>query len=353
MDDQPSGQWRVGDVVNGHRLDADGIWRRQYEVGEVVNGHRFGSDGAWHRVWQVGDVANGQRLGPDGVWRPLHAQPPLGASRPVPNARPKKWFERPLGIIGIVAASLLLLGTCGAIVGAVDDSSDNTEETTAQEESNAPDDPEVEDAEATDSPSDPAASSDAAEPSPTAEPNPKRRVYLVTRVIDGDTVQLGNGQDVRIVGIDTPETGDCGYQVATDNMVRLVQGKAVHLTTSDEDKDRYGRLLRYVDVRGVDAGLNQINKGFAIARYDSRDGYGFHPREPVYVKADKGTKQFSCPKPAPPAAPAEPANCMAGYSPCLPIVADLDCGEIGHSVTVTGSDPYRLDADGDGIGCDS
>jgi hypothetical protein len=45
-------------------------------------------------------------------------------------------------------------------------------------------------------------------------------------------------------------------------------------------------------------------------------------------------------------------DCMAGYSPCLPITGDLDCGEIGHSVLVTGSDPYRLDADGDGTGCD-
>jgi len=46
------------------------------------------------------------------------------------------------------------------------------------------------------------------------------------------------------------------------------------------------------------------------------------------------------------------SNCMAGYSPCLPIVADLDCPDIGHPVTVTGSDPYRLDRDGDGTGCD-
>lgn len=44
---------------------------------------------------------------------------------------------------------------------------------------------------------------------------------------------------------------------------------------------------------------------------------------------------------------------MTGYSPCLPIVADLDCGDINHPVQVTGSDPYRLDADGDGTGCDS
>jgi hypothetical protein len=50
------------------------------------------------------------------------------------------------------------------------------------------------------------------------------------------------------------------------------------------------------------------------------------------------------------------AGCQPGYSPCLPRVADLNCGDIPASkkpVRVTGSDPYRLDADGDGYGCDS
>lgn len=56
--------------------------------------------------------------------------------------------------------------------------------------------------------------------------------------------------------------------------------------------------------------------------------------------------------PAPLVSQAPAKNCMSGYSPCLPIVADLDCGDIGHSVVVTGGDPYRLDRDGDGIGCD-
>jgi hypothetical protein len=48
-------------------------------------------------------------------------------------------------------------------------------------------------------------------------------------------------------------------------------------------------------------------------------------------------------------------KCQAGYSPCLPIVADLNCGDISDSlkpIRVTGSDPYRLDGDGDGYGCE-
>jgi hypothetical protein len=50
------------------------------------------------------------------------------------------------------------------------------------------------------------------------------------------------------------------------------------------------------------------------------------------------------------------AGCQPGYSPCLPRVADLNCVDIPSSqkpVRVTGSDPYRLDGNGDGWGCTS
>jgi hypothetical protein len=44
------------------------------------------------------------------------------------------------------------------------------------------------------------------------------------------------------------------------------------------------------------------------------------------------------------------------YSPCLPIVGDLDCADIRAMgvapVRVLGSDPYRLDGDNDGLGCE-
>jgi hypothetical protein len=48
------------------------------------------------------------------------------------------------------------------------------------------------------------------------------------------------------------------------------------------------------------------------------------------------------------------SGCQPGYSPCLPRVADLNCADIPASkrpVRVTGSDPYRLDGNGDGIAC--
>jgi hypothetical protein len=60
----------------------------------------------------------------------------------------------------------------------------------------------------------------------------------------------------------------------------------------------------------------------------------------------------------PPSYPSPPVDCQ-GYSPCLPPGPDVDCsGGSGDGpryvegpVRVYGSDPYGLDADGNGVGC--
>jgi hypothetical protein len=177
----------------------------------------------------------------------------------------------------------------------------------------------------------------------------------VTRVIDGDTIELASRESVRVVGIDTPELGECGYDEAAANMERLVLGKRVRLVMSDEDRDHYGRLLRYLDVGKVDAGLRQIKAGLAIARYDSRDGYGYHPRENRYIDADEVTPNKTCPQPnpAPPEQQPAPAGCAPGYDPCLPpYPPDVDCADVNGPIRVTGSDPHGLDGDGDGVACE-
>lgn len=195
------------------------------------------------------------------------------------------------------------------------------------------------------------------EPKPQREParDPEQKLHLVSRVIDGDTLELANGQAVRIVGIDTPEEGDCGYDEATVNMERLVLAERIRLGESDEDVDQYGRLLRYANVGPLDAGLRQIKSGMAIARYDSRDGYGRHPREDRYITADDASTNFSCddPQSAPGTGPA-PSGCEVGYSPCVPpYPPDVNCDDVNGPIRVTGADPHGLDADGDGVACES
>jgi len=146
---------------------------------------------------------------------------------------------------------------------------------------------------------------------PTPEPTPApASTYTVTNVVDGDTIDVtgsaGATNRIRVIGIDTPEMDTCEGQPAKDAMSALVSGQQVILTAAPDkdDVDRYGRLLRYVDLPdGTDAGFSLIQQGHAKARYDSRDGYGYHPREGSYIAADTATPDDTSPAPAPAPAP--------------------------------------------------
>lgn len=75
---------------------------------------------------------------------------------------------------------------------------------------------------------------------------------LVSKVVDGDTIELVDGRTVRFIGIDTPETVDprrpvgCFGKEASNEAKKLLSGKEVVLQKDVSDTDRYRRLLRYV-----------------------------------------------------------------------------------------------------------
>jgi len=120
---------------------------------------------------------------------------------------------------------------------------------------------------------------------PSLDPGGEQGV--VVGVVDGDTVDVAGVGRVRVIGVDTPERGECGYEEASRAVADLVLGETVTLVPgARDDTDRYGRLLRYLQVGDTDVGLALLDSGLAVARYDSRDGYGEHPREDAYVRAD-------------------------------------------------------------------
>jgi endonuclease YncB( thermonuclease family) len=80
----------------------------------------------------------------------------------------------------------------------------------------------------------------------------------VAYVIDGDTIILEDGRKVRYIGVDAPELGEEGREddeyLAWKSRLRnmeLLQGERLRLVTDPNmDKDKYGRLLRYVYIDG-------------------------------------------------------------------------------------------------------
>lgn len=126
-------------------------------------------------------------------------------------------------------------------------------------------------------------------PSPSVTNILSSGLVKVTRVIDGDTIEIEGGERVRYIGIDTPETVDprkpvqCFGVEASRKNKELVEGKEVRLEKDITDKDKYGRLLRYVWVGDTLINLELVEQGFAYS-------YSYPPdikHQDDFVKAER------------------------------------------------------------------
>ncbi|WP_219091654.1 thermonuclease family protein [Streptomyces sp. JJ38] len=207
---------------------------------------------------------------------------------------------------------------------------------------------------------------------------------VVERIVDGDTLHVtGTGEvlpegervTVRLLAVDAPEVRACYGDEATERLEELVPvGTGVRIERDAELKDGYDRYLLYVwneDDEFVNAEI--ARSGHAEAElYPPNDA-----RWPEIRKAGdeaetaKSGLWSACaaeqpppeeepvPTPREPAEPdpaepdpAEPEPGEPGLPPGPPPGPDLDCADIDGPVLVGPGDPHRLDADGDGIGCE-
>ncbi|MEM3543348.1 MAG: thermonuclease family protein [archaeon] len=88
----------------------------------------------------------------------------------------------------------------------------------------------------------------------------------VLKVIDGDTIKVlirNKMESVRFVGINAPETNECYWKEAKEYVESRLSMKKVKLVYDSHSKiDRYGRILAYVYVDGVDFGRELLEKGY-------------------------------------------------------------------------------------------
>jgi micrococcal nuclease len=104
---------------------------------------------------------------------------------------------------------------------------------------------------------------------------PARATGTVSNVIDGDTIKVSpavNGlKDVRLIGVDTPETVDPAEGVepygpqASAFTTRELSLRRVRLEFDRERMDQYGRLLAYVHTDGSMFNEELVGKGYAQA----------------------------------------------------------------------------------------
>ncbi len=328
---------------------------------------------------------------PDPSWPPM----PQGWQLWIDDDRPawRIWIAThkktswALGIVG----GLFLLGALGGpsqsstSTPAAESGGGVTNESTAPAEPAAPSTPET----AQDKGAPPAVPANAQE-------------AVVRRIVDGDTLELAavaagatlgsTAQvDVRLLEIDTPETkhpskpAQCFGEEATNHLAMLAPpGSTVWIDRDKELTDQYGRYLLYLwNEQSQFVNLEMVANGYAEATlYMPNDKYwpqissassnartadaGLWGTCAYFGEPENTPEPQLEPEPQPEPAPIpqpepepEPApspdpvsRCAPGYSPCVPSYPpDVDCGDVGGEVTVTGSDPHGLDRDGDGVAC--
>jgi endonuclease YncB( thermonuclease family) len=203
----------------------------------------------------------------------------------------------------------------------------------------------------------------------------------VVRISDGDTLTISTGEKVRLLQIDTPEISpaECYGPEAHKALISLI-GKSPITLESDsvsDDRDRFGRSLRYIKVGNVNLNLKLVEIG-AATPYFYQGEKGKYSKQLLKAAKNAKAKKIGlwkmCPntklEPLKPATTGSTvaskasttttspnAKCDANYQGCIPqYPPDLDCTDIKRMglapIRVIGTDVHKLDGDGDGIGCD-
>lgn len=193
----------------------------------------------------------------------------------------------------------------------------------------------------------------------------------VEKVVDGDTIKLENGEVVRYIGIDTPETVhpsepvQCFGKEASDKNKDLVEGKLVKLEKDITDRDKYGRLLRYVWVGDLFVNDYLVREGYAYV-------YTYPPDvkySEQFVQSQKEARENNrglwagCLEeevveetPSPPAEPTLPEEeiiCSYNAYNCSDFSTHAEAQSVFNYCGGITNDIHRLDADKDGLACES
>lgn len=209
---------------------------------------------------------------------------------------------------------------------------------------------------------------------PTPSPKHNGVLVKVVNVVDGDTIKVETGETVRYIGIDTPETVhpdkpvQCYGKEASNKNTELVEGKVVELEKDVSEKDKYGRLLRYIWLDDVLINEVLVREGYAQSstyppdvKYQDRiveaqrqarevqkglwGSFCTAPATPILT-----TKSQATPKPT-------TASTMTGADGsftcnCSKTCAQMSsCAEAQYQLNVCGCS--KRDADGDGVACDA
>jgi len=178
-------------------------------------------------------------------------------------------------------------------------------------------------------------------------PEKINNLYNVTRIIDGDTIEIETGERVRLICINTPEQGEKGYSKAANYLEDLILDENVKLVKDISETDRYGRLLRYIYLEDG----TFVNKLIVYEGYG--ESYPYSPDTslcPEISEAEDRAKSLEIGIWEEGNSPNSSSSCGGNVYNC----GDFStCSEVMEVFSSCSYDVNYLDGDEDGIPCES
>lgn len=95
--------------------------------------------------------------------------------------------------------------------------------------------------------------------------------WTVVKIVDGDTVELPGGEQLRLANIDTPEVDEPFFEEAKQFLTDLALGKTARVEYIKERRDKYGRLLGCLFIDSVFAGEAILERGLGYLLLFNKD----------------------------------------------------------------------------------
>jgi len=231
------------------------------------------------------------------------------------------------------------------------------------------------------------------------------KLNMVYKVIDGDTFVISAGERVRLLQIDSPElsSGECYAEESKRALFSLLKpymsssrkmrsdlktlekniGVKLEQDLSLDSIDRYGRQLAYVHVGSKNVNLELVKMGAAapyfyqgsrgeyadelenaadfardnqLGIWKSCPNFKYDPTKSIETGYSANLSQAVLAESRAGVAVLDRNQCSPNYRECVPpYPPDYDCGDLVNLglIHVLGSDPHKLDRDGDGLACES
>lgn len=183
-------------------------------------------------------------------------------------------------------------------------------------------------------------------------PESQEEYFLVTKVIDGDTVHI-NGESTRLICIDTPERGEEGYLKSTEFLESLILNKEVIVEEDITKRDKYNRLLYYIFTKKGDF-VNEI-----MVRQGYAEAYPYYPDTrlcPQILEAEKQAKADKIGIWAEEPKEEEQIikdDCSSNIYNCGDFNTHAEAQEVFEMCGGVSNDVHDLDRDNDGSACET